>query len=650
MNLRINDLFVSYIDDNHVLSAVNGVGFKVEKGHITVLVGESGSGKTTIGLACMGLLPDNAEVGGQIWLGTQMLTALGHSSMNQLRHDTIAMVFQNGSANFNPVIRVMDQVAEPLVSRGTKKKAARKKAGSLLTRMGLAPRLHDRYAHQLSGGQIQRALMAMALILDPDILILDEPTASLDSVTKSFVKKIIKEEAASGKAILLITHDLGLARDLADKTLVLYFGQVMEETCENIMENPGHPYTHALVRSFPTLDATRDLGGIRGNAFYRYTHCHKKGHDTHNHIQTDTVHDDDHVPVFGCIFRPRCTQVIDQCSHAIEIVQKGTQKIRCARGGITRLVRFDGVSKTYGERTALAPLDLEISAGELFCLVGETGSGKTTLAMMASGGIKPDKGCIEFNREDIKKRAVSQITGVVYQSPMESVSHRLSVYDIVAEPLRIANTEKTQVNKMVLRALKRAQLSTAPDFLHRYPHELNMGAVQRVCIARAIVNEPLFLVADEPTSALDPSVQAKVLKMLLDLQTELGMTLLFITHNIGLAKKIGDRVGVMLSGHMLELGAAKAVFNSPCHPYTRLLLEDDPEDHPNLSGRQNETSTDPLCPFVSRCALADPLCFKKMPLKTAHGKGFVSCHRFDKPAEHFACGSIKGSRVAGEFA
>lgn len=640
MNLRINNLFVSYTDHDHVLSALNGVDFKVEKGQITALVGESGSGKTTLGLACMGLLPENAEQNGRIWLGTQMLTGLDNESLNALRHNTIAMVFQNGGANFNPVIRVIDQVAEPLVSRGTKKKEARQKASAMLNRMGLAAPLHDRYAHQLSGGQIQRALMAMALILDPKILILDEPTASLDSVTKSFVKTIIQEEAASGKAILLITHDLGLAQDLADKTIVLYLGQVMEETCEKIIENPGHPYTHALVRSFPTLDTTRDLGGIRGTAFYRYTHCHKQGDGNHNHIQTDSFHDDGHVPVSGCIFRPRCTQVIDRCYNSIEIVQTESQKIRCVRGGITRMIRFKGVSKKYHKKTALASLDLDLYAGELFCLVGETGSGKTTLAMIASGAIKPDTGSFDFNPEDIKGKSISQITGVVYQSPMESVSHRLNVFDIVAEPLRIAKIEKDRVNEMVVRALKRAQVSTASDFLLRYPHELNMGAVQRVCIARAIVNEPLFLVADEPTSALDPSVQAKVLKMLLDLQTQLGLTLLFITHNIGLAKKIGDRVGVMLSGHMMEQGPAKQIFNSPCHPYTRLLLEDGEEYQPTNSESRVENSKEHICPFISRCALAQPQCFKTMPLKTINGKGFVSCHQFEKKLEPFVHGCI----------
>ncbi len=427
---------------------------------------------------------------------------------------------------------------------------------------------------------------------------------------------------------MLITHDLDLAGELAHKTVVLYLGQILEEiNGENILENPKHPYSKALAGSFPSMDTTRDLGGIRGDAFYRFVHRHKKGENDHKHIESDKFHMENHIHTSGCIFRTRCTQALEECKGNIEIIEKGDRKIRCIRGGIAKLATFNNISKKYKKVTALAPLDLELYSGELFCIVGETGSGKTTLAMLASKGLKPDSGTFKFNSDDTKGKFQSEITGIIYQSPMESVSHRFNVFDIVSEPLKIFGHKKEFIKEKVLKALKRAQLPTNIDFLARYPHELNMGAVQRVCIARAIVNDPLFLIADEPTSALDPSVQAKVLKMLLDLQRELGLTMLFITHNIGLAKKIADRAGVMLSGEMVEMGPAKNIFNSPRHPYTRLLLDENPEENHFIN---NVTKKEKICPFAERCSLVEEICFEKMAVRIERNGGFIRCHNYNK--------------------
>jgi peptide/nickel transport system ATP-binding protein len=238
------------------------------------------------------------------------------------------------------------------------------------------------------------------------------------------------------------------------------------------------------------------------------------------------------------------------------------------------------VAKSYGKVTALHPTDLTLMAGEVFCLVGETGSGKTTLAMIAAGAVFPDQGTRTFQGRDMdlwmKKDAASLATriGIIYQNPAESVSHRLTVFEIVAEPLRIHKpvTNESALADRVKAALSDVRLSCAPEFLKRYPHELNMGAIQRVCLARALVHEPDLLVADEPTSALDPSVQAKVLKMLLTLQIEKGVTLLFVTHNIGLARKVADRIGVMSGGRIIETGPAARIINHPDHEYTRTLI------------------------------------------------------------------------------
>jgi peptide/nickel transport system ATP-binding protein len=584
----INKLTVQYTEDDHSLLALDRVDLTLAPGRITALVGESGSGKTTLGKAIMGLLPDNATVKGEIFLDQDNLLDFDEARMTPIRWAKAAMVFQNGAANLNPVHRLKHQVAEPLIQRGTPKKQALELAETRLTAMGLARELADRYPHELSGGQVQRGLLAMGLILDPPLLILDEPTAALDAVTKSFVADVIQNCRAQNKSILLITHDLDLAGALADDIAVLYLGQVMEHLPgRDLLEHPAHPYTLALGRAFPTMDAVRDLGGIRGDAFYRMVHAHAadNGHThVHTHVAApDAFHQGGHAPPEGCLFQPRCTQAIPACSLGqvdMEITPDADHRVRCIRGGIAKILSFTQVAKSYGPVTALHPTNLTLMAGEVFCLVGETGSGKTTLAMIAAGAITPDRGTRIFQGRDMdpwmKKDPASLASsiGIIYQNPAESVSHRLTVFEIVAEPLRIHHTvtDESALADRVKAALSDVRLSSAPEFLKRYPHELNMGAIQRVCLARALVHEPDLLIADEPTSALDPSVQAKVLKMLLTLQIEKGLTLLFVTHNIGLARKVADRIGVMAGGRIIETGTAARIINHPDHEYTRTLI------------------------------------------------------------------------------
>ena len=294
-------------------------------------------------------------------------------------------------------------------------------------------------------------------------------------------------------------------------------------------------------------------------------------------------HDLRHAPSQGCLFQDRCTQGLTACTETdVAMIAAGTHRVRCLRGGIADLLILEQVAKHYGPTTALWPTDLTLRAGECFCLVGETGSGKTTLAMIAAGAVRPDQGQRRFEDRDMDEwmaRAQSSLAGrigLIYQNPAEAVSHRFNVFDIVAEPLRIPKKkppDRSEVFSRVVQALSDVHLSTKPEFLKRYPHELNMGALQRLNLARALIREPRFIVADEPTSSLDPSVQAKVLKMLLDLQTEKGLTMLLVTHDLGLARKVGDRIGVMLAGNLVETGPAARIIHHPAHPYTRMLLD-----------------------------------------------------------------------------
>jgi peptide/nickel transport system ATP-binding protein len=642
VKVTIDELSVTYRVNDHALLALDQVNLRLLPGRITALVGESGCGKTTLGKSPMGLLPNYAEVRGSIRLDGQEMVGASEASLNKIRWSQVAMLFQNGAANLNPVQRIIDQVAEPLIQHaGAGKREARLTAQENLERMGIKASQARRFPHELSGGEIQRALLAMTLIMDPWVLILDEPTAALDAMTKAFVGRIILNARDQGKTVLLITHDLDLARNMADNLVMLYLGQVMETLpAKDLLLNPLHPYTLALGRSYPSLEIHRDLGGIRGDAFYRVIHRHPEKNGAlrpHTHvIDAGSSHENGHLLPKGCLFLPRCTQAVPDCSEkAVPLLDAGSHQVRCLRGGIAKQIELEQVSKHYGDVMALGPTDIALRAGEVFCLIGETGSGKTTLAMIAAGVLQPDQGRRVFEGRDMDRwikedyRSMAREIGVIYQNPAEAVSHRFSVFDIVAEPLKIQQQrrDKEEIRKRVLRALADVHLSTETAFLGRYPHELNMGALQRVCIARALVSEPSMVVADEPTSFLDPSVQAKVLKMILDLQIEKGLTMLFITHDLGVARKIGDRIGVMLAGRLVEAGPTAQVMGRPAHPYTRLLIA-------SARGESGAALTAPGgsnakgCPFAERCNHAEEACSLGFPERVHLEEGSHSfwCH------------------------
>lgn len=642
VTLTVRGLSVIYRDGHSAIQALEDINLCLKSGRILGVVGESGSGKTTLGKALMGLLPKHAKIRGSIRLEDQEILAQNEEILNRLRWFRIAMVFQNGNESLNPVYRIIDQVAEPLIQKaGMEESKAMKRAEELLMRMGLTLEEGYRFPHELSGGQIQRALMAMALILDPDVLILDEPTAALDAMTKSFMGGIIRQVAHQGKAILLTTHDLDLVRYLADEVVVLYLGQMMEILPgADLLSNPLHPYTLGLVRSYPTMDTTRDLGGIRGDAFYRkidlVSEKKQRYLSTNPHGPRHPGPEPQNLREPGCLFITRCTQAMELCRReGISLSTVGTHQLRCLRTGIVDILELSQVSKRYEKVIPLHPTDLKIRAGEVFCLVGETGSGKTTLAMIAAGVLKPDRGSRRFDQQDMDQwirrdyPSLARQISVIYQNPAESVSHRFNVFDIVAEPLRIQGwvQEKADLKDRVLRALTSVHLPVEEVFLTRYPHELNMGALQRICIARALVVEPKLLIADEPTSSLDPSVQAKVLKLLLDLQIEKGLTMLFVTHNIGLARKVADRIGVMLAGQLLEVGPAPRIFSHPLHPYTRLLIEGASSRVEKEHFKKDEEKNGE-CPFLHRCDRRKEICFRlpSQPMNGGVNRHFVRCH------------------------
>jgi peptide/nickel transport system ATP-binding protein len=528
-------------------AVLRGVDLELQAGEVLALIGESGTGKTTLGRAIMGL--SEARLTGEIVFCGQNLLSLSKKQLQQIRWQKIAMVFQNVEAAFNPLYPIIDQVMEPvLVHTDLTATDARKKAASWLERVGLERQLHSRYPHQLSGGQKQKALVAMTLILDPEVLILDEPTAALDPLGRLEVLKLL-QELREHRTMLVITHDFASAAQLADRLAVLYGGQLVEiGPAEEVLDNPRHPYTRGLIRSYPNMTTTKELQGIPGKLEW---------------------------PERGCPFALRCTQKIDQCLQVCpQLAGEGSHRIACHRGGIVPLIRCEGLSKRYEDVQVLDGVDLTVLEGETVALVGESGSGKTSLAKCIMG-LEEYQGQVWLKQQPIRKRNRDFYRQVqmVFQSPAASLSHRQTVLEAVGEPLEVQGLGKPVANKeKVQQVLQEVQLPWNEEFLDEHVHHLSGGEAQRVTIARALILNPSLLIADEPTSALDPSVQAKILKLLLQLQENRGLGILFITHDLALARKISDRIIVLRQGRIVEEGPSYRVAVSPKAPYTRQLM------------------------------------------------------------------------------
>ncbi len=524
MTLSIRDLKVTF----GKTQILRGVDLHLERGDCLALVGESGGGKTTLGLAIMGLARGSAS--GEIYFHGKDLLKISPEELRELRGREIAMVFQNVEDALDPVQRIKDQISEAImVHRNISAKNAGNMAAMHLLSVGLNDEKARMFPHQLSGGEKQRVLIAMALVNDPDMLILDEPTASLDALTKADIIGLFRS-AILGRICILITHDLSLAAALAGRMAVLYAGWIMEMGgTEELLRTPRHPYTRGLIRSYPAMTTTKDLQGIPGRM----------------------VHG---LP--GCPFHERCTQRIDICSRQVPSqMEEDCRIIACHRGGIVPLLEIENLSLAFDSYSVLCDVFLSIYEGETLALVGESGSGKTTLSKVIMGLYEADRGAVILEGRRVNKRdsAFYSQVQMIFQNPKESVSHRMNVLDAVLEPLKVQKIgSHEERHKRAKKVLELVELPVDDDFLKRYPHELSGGEVQRVAIARALALGPKLLIADEPTSALDPSVQAKILKLLMNLQEKMGLAMLFITHDIALARKVSDRMAVMLKGRIVE--------------------------------------------------------------------------------------------------
>lgn len=557
---------------------LQGISLELNKGEALAVVGESGAGKTTLGLAVSGMIgrPDagsgRSRQGGRtegkiLFQGKDILQA-PEEELRQLRWNRIAYVFQNVVNALNPVLPVIDQVAEPVWTHGLgTKRQAWERARTMLEKTGLEAAKAKKYPHQLSGGELQRSLLAMALINEPDLLILDEPTASLDPVIKKEILTILKE-AAQNCAVLLITHDLAVASALSQRTAVLYQGLVLEEgPSEKVLQTPHHPYMRALLRSYPNMTTTKDIQSIK----------QVSGED---------------LP--GCPFQTRCTQAIEICREAVPelkqisiglqsgpsdsspVLFKNVSKVACHRGGIVPSLIVHKFKKKYNASFTLQETSFILFEGETVALVGQSGSGKSTIARLIMGLEDPDQGNLlleerkaAFPREPDFYSKVQ----MVFQNPYDAFNSRLTVLEAVTEPLAIQKkVSKEERNGQGRKVLQEVGLPTTADFLESYPGHLSGGELQRLAIARALIVDPEILVADEPTSALDAIVQARVIKLLMDLQEQRGLGILFITHDLALARKIADRIIVLDNGIQVEQGLSWEISTRPKHPITRKLI------------------------------------------------------------------------------
>jgi len=543
--LKLEALEVSYGEKK----ILNGIDLELKDGESLAVIGESGAGKTTLALSLMRLV--DGSVKGKILFNGLDLLSLPEKAINELRGDRIAWAPQNANNTLNPVHTILNQVAEPITAHKLKnRREARKQASILLSSFGIPVNRFSAYPHQLSGGEQQRVLLAIASANQPELLILDEPISSLDAPARAEVIELLKH-TNQDCSFIVTTHDISTAAKLADKVAILYAGRIVELGLSGeVLSRPRHPYTRGLIRCYPDMTTGKDLQGIKG-------------------IMNRSVN--------GCAFHPRCTQAIEICREEVpplRLIQG--RHIACHRGGIISLLSTKNLSKRFDSLLAVDAVNITIEGGETLALVGESGSGKTTLAKLIMGLIEPTEGEIYLEDSLVSNRGKDFYRQVqmIFQNPGESLSHRLSVLELVRESLDIQEIgTKDERDRLVRQVLREVELPDSEAFLNEYPHHLSGGEMQRVTIARALVLEPRLLIADEPVAFLDSSLQAKILKLLLKLQEQRGLSLLFITHDIAVARKISDRIAVMKDGKIVEQGPATKIITSPGHAYTRKLSQ-----------------------------------------------------------------------------
>jgi peptide/nickel transport system ATP-binding protein len=560
--LCVEDLRVEFPTEGGVVHAVNGVSFEVAHGRTLGIVGESGSGKSVCALSAMGLTrAQGARISGRIvFEGVDLLT-LPDRAMRALRGNELAMIFQDPLSSLHPLYRVGAQIVEGIrAHRGVSRRAARERTIELLDLVGIPEpsRRVDAYPHELSGGMRQRAMIAMALANEPKLLIADEPTTALDVTVQAQILALLRRlREELGMALVLVTHDLGVVAEMADEIAVMQAGRIVERgTAEQVLAAPQHPYTQGLLRSAPTLD--RD-----DQSPNQHDETHHKRERGENGEGEESGEGEGKGEGEG--------------EEAGSAVSEPLLQVRdlVKRFPITRGVVFQ---RQVDAVEAVAGISFELRRGEALGLVGETGCGKSTTARLIMRLLEPTGGEIRFEGHDIAHlrgpalKAARREMQIVFQDPYSSLNPRKTAGSIVGAPFAIHGLyrDRAERRRAVCELLDRVGLQ--PEHHNRYPHEFSGGQRQRIGIARALALRPKLLIADEPVSALDVTIQAQILELLRELQRELGLTLLLISHDLAVVRQMADRVAVMRAGKIVELAPNETLYSSPTHPYTRELL------------------------------------------------------------------------------
>ncbi len=600
--LEIQDLKVALDGEAGIVRAIDGLRLSVQRGETFALVGESGCGKSMTALALMRLLPESGRItAGRIELDGHDTLALPESQMRALRGGRIGMIFQEPATSLNPVMKVGQQIVEAIQAHtALRGDAARAKAIDWLRRVGIPEpeRRIDDYPFRMSGGQKQRVMIAMTLATEPDFLIADEPTTALDVTIQKQILDLLRDlQREQGLGLMLITHDLAVVAGMAQRVALMYAGQIVEvASADEFFHAPKHPYARALLRALP--DAARrgePLAAIAGS-----------------------------VPALtqafgGCRFAPRCDHAMPRCADSVpEMTMLGASRsVRCwlyAEGGTAPVdvtlpsiaptpaarpdasgqallsvrdlrvrfpIRKGLLQRVSGHFEAVGGVSLEIHAGQTLALVGESGCGKTTIGkaivQLLRGQAQIDGqallgGSDLFKMQAQALQAARRDIQIIFQDPFSSLNPRMRVLEILDEGLAALHPAMERAERHARLERLTEQVGLRREALGRFPHEFSGGQRQRIAIARALAVQPKLIVCDEPTSALDVSVQAQILNLLAELQRELGVAYLFITHNIGVVEYIADQVAVMQAGRIVEQGRAEDVLQRPQHDYTRALL------------------------------------------------------------------------------
>lgn len=566
---------------------IDDISFEIRPGEVLGLVGESGSGKTTVALALLGHARRGVKIaGGSVRLGEVEVLKLELAELARVRGRMISYVPQDPAAALNPAVRIGTQLRETLEAHnfGASPDERRGRVAEIMRDVALPddPAFLKRYPHELSGGQQQRVALAIAFSCRPRVIVLDEPTTGLDTTTQAHVLDTIRRlTAAHGVAALYVSHDLAVVGTLARRVAVMYAGRVVEiGPAVDLFQAAAHPYSKGLITAIPHLTGGRELVGIAG-----------------------------HAPSIarrppGCAFAPRCSYAQEVCTAAmpgLRVFAAG-HEVRCVRAdelrgplyrqgergdraegplGRTPILALMHLSAGYGHRNVVHDVNLELARHECLALVGESGSGKTTLARSIAGLRSERTGQITLHGVPLapsargRTREQRRMIQYVFQNPYGSLNPRRTVGDIIRQPLEIFSKEsRPKAEAKVIEMLQRVSLGAT--YANRYPDQLSGGECQRVAIARALVCEPSVLICDEVTSALDVSVQAAIIELLAALQRDLGLAMLFVTHNLPLVRSIAQRVAVMTQGRVVELGGVDQILRNPMHAYTRRLISNTP--------------------------------------------------------------------------